>query len=563
MTDEHGRTDDRMLETIEQLDARLKRIEHAVQALPEEQRAAFETLIEDETPQTAPARSETDGLEYRIGRVWLPRIGVVILTTGLVFFLTLPLEVLPNAIANTMGFVFSGVILGMSLIWRKSLPQFSRALVGGGILLLYFAALRLHFFSPEPLIASLAVEVALLLLIVTVNILLSLRSASVYLTSLSLAMGFATVLTVPDSWVLLAGIAVMSVITVVLAVTRKWMGLLSPGIFYAVIAHFLWSINNPLFGGEPEVVAEPYANLLFLLFGILLFGIANMQMARRSGDSNLEIVTAFFNTTMPYLVIMFLSFGPYTEQFAFTQLLAALVFLGLAVGTWRGTQQRFVTFFYTMAGNLALSAAIFEQFETPNEFLWLCLQSFLVISLAIWFRSRIIVVTNFAIFIGVNIAYLVLAPSINGISLAFGFVAIASARIMNWQRDRLELKADMLRNAYLLTALFIFPYALYHLVPAGYVSLSWVAVGAFYYMMSKLLKNFKYRWMALTTLLAAVVHLMIVGTTSFEPAYRIVSFIVLGVVLLAVSLWYFKTGTRTTEDDGDNHSSQDPPTAIP
>ncbi|MDT8322663.1 MAG: hypothetical protein RRA94_01025, partial [Bacteroidota bacterium] len=219
----------------------------------------------------------------------------------------------------------------------------------------------------------------------------------------------------------------------------------------------------------------------------------------------------------------------------------------------------FVTFFYTMAGNLALSAAIFQQFETPNEFLWLCLQSFLVISLAIWFRSRIIVVTNFAIFLGVFLAYLVLAPSINGISLAFGFVAIASARIMNWQRDRLELRADMLRNAYLLTALFIFPYALYHLVPAGYVSLSWVAVGAFYYLMSKLLGNFKYRWMALTTLLAAVVHLMIAGTTSFEPAYRIVSFIVLGLVLLAVSLWYFKTGTRGNDEE----APQDTPPAIP
>ena len=547
MSNEHAHDDDRMLDTIEQLDARLKRIERAVETLPEEQRAAFTNMMEVEKLPPVEPRDESEGLEYRIGRVWLPRIGVVILTIGLVFFLTLPLDVLPTIVANTLGFVLTGVILGMSLIWRKSLPQFSRALVGGGILLLYFSTLRLHYFSAEPLVGSYAVELVLLLLIVAVNLALSLRSDSVYLTAMSLAMGFAAVLTSPDSWILLAGITAMSVLTVVLAVWRKWMGLLSPGLFFAVLAHFFWSINNPLFGGEPKILTEPYANLLFLLLNVLLFGVANLQMARRGDDNNLEIVTAFFNTTLPYLVIGFLSFGPYVEQFAITQLLTALVFLGLAVGTWRGTQQRYATFFYTMAGNLALSAAIFQQFETPNEFLWLCLQSFLVISMAIWFRSRIIVVTNFAIFLGVFIAYLVLAPTINGISLAFGFVAIASARIMNWQRDRLELKADMLRNAYLLTALFILPYALYHLLPAGYVSLGWVAIGAFYYMMSKLLKNFKYRWMALTTLLAAVVHLMIVGTTSFEPAYRIVSFIVLGVVLLAVSLWYFKTGTRTVD----------------
>ncbi|MCB2205051.1 DUF2339 domain-containing protein [bacterium] len=562
MNTDHAEHEDRMLETIEQLDARLKRIERAVETLPEEQAAAFKSIIDDEAAPSPEPRDDTEGLEYRIGRIWLPRIGVVILTLGLVFFLTLPLDVLPALVGNSMGFVFAVVIMAMSLIWRKQLPQFSRALIGGGMLLLFFAALRMHYFSPDPLIVSTTAEFIFLLLITGINLLLSLRQNSVYLATMALAMGYVTALTSTDSWILLAGIATMSVITVSLATWRQWQSMLTSGLIFAVLSHFLWSINNPLFGGEATLLTEPYANIFFLFFYVALFGFANVSMAQRSGDKNMEVVTAFFNTTMPLLVLMFLSFGPFRAQFATSQLFMSIVYLALAVGTWRGTQQRFSVFFYTMAGNLVLTAAIFEQFETPNEFLWLCLQSFLVISMAIWFRSRIIVVTNFVIFLGVFIAYLVLAPSINGISLAFGFVAIASARIMNWQRDRLELKADMLRNAYLLTALFIFPYAFHHLLPAGYVSLSWVAVGAFYYLMSKLLKNFKYRWMALTTLLAAVVHLMVVGTTSFEPTYRIVSFIVLGLVLLAVSLWYFKTSTRESTSDDDHIAPSDPPPAI-
>jgi hypothetical protein len=239
--------------------------------------------------------------------------------------------------------------------------------------------------------------------------------------------------------------------------------------------------------------------------------------------------------------------------------LTAIVYLGLAITSWQRVSSRYPTFFYTMIGNLALSAAIFQQFAIPDNFLWLCLQSFLVISLAIWFRSRIIVVTNFVIFISIFLSYLVLADTINAISLVFGFVAVFSARIMNWQHDRLELKADMLRNAYLLTALFMFPYALYHLVPPGYVSLSWVGIASFYYLMSKLLNNFKYRWMALATLLIAVIHLMIVGTTSFEPAYRIVSFIVLGLVLLGVSLWYFKSTAKQESADSGKAAATDPP----
>lgn len=548
--------DAQLLQVLEQLESRLRRIERRMDMHSPDTPAV--NALTDERIEY----EEHEGLELRIGRVWLPRLGVIVLTLGVIFLLTLPLDVLPNGIANALGYVLTGVVLIFSRLWWKSLPEFSRYLQGAAMLLLYFSTMRLHFFSGAAAVESVTVEFLLLLAVVALNLLISLRSGSMYLTAMSLVMGYLTALTALNPYALMSGILLMSAVTIAIALVRNWPGLLPTGITFAALAHFLWSINNPLFGSGAEVQTEPFANLLFLVAIIIMFGVGALWLTMRHGENNTLIVASFFNTVLPYLLLLFLTLAGFKEYFTGIQTLTAVAYLGLAVATWRLTAGRYTTFFYTMAGNLALSAAIFLQFAVPEKFLWLCLQSFLAISLAIWFRSKIIVVTNFMIFLAIFIAYLALTDAVNAVGLVFGLVAIFSARIMNWQRDRLELKADMLRTAYLLTALFIFPYTLYHMLPGAWVSLSWVAVAALYYVLSRLLDNFKYRWMALTTLLLAVLHLMIYGTTNLEPVYRIVSFIALGIVLLGVSFWYFKSAGKTEEKNSDHQAPGDPPAAL-
>jgi hypothetical protein len=197
-----------------------------------------------------------------------------------------------------------------------------------------------------------------------------------------------------------------------------------------------------------------------------------------------------------------------------------------------------------MLGYMALSVAIIAQFGAPERFIWLSLQSILVVSTAVWFRSRFIVVANFIIYLLLFFAFLLAAKEISVISICFGIVALLSARILNSQRDRLELKTEYMRNAYLATAFFMIPYALYHTVPSGFVSLSWLAVALFYYLMARTLNSRKYRWMALLTLAITVPYALLVDLTGLDPTYRIISFIILGTVLLIVSVAYSKRRGR-------------------
>ena len=219
-------------------------------------------------------------------------------------------------------------------------------------------------------------------------------------------------------------------------------------------------------------------------------------------------------------------------------LLASIIFLTIAIAFWLREKSRYSTFIYAMFGYLALSIAIITEFNSPELFILLCWQSLLVVSTAVWFRSKFIVVANFVIYLIIFIAYLAVEGKVDLISISFGIVALLSARILNWKKDRLELKTEQMRNAYLLSALFIIPYALYFAMPDRLISISWIAVAVLYYVLSIILKNKKYRWMALFTLLLTVVYVFIIGFTSSDPTYRIISFIALGTVMIIVSLVY-------------------------
>ena len=122
----------------------------------------------------------------------------------------------------------------------------------------------------------------------------------------------------------------------------------------------------------------------------------------------------------------------------------------------------------------------------------------------------------------------------------FAFVALASARILNWKKERLILKTDVLRNLYLVIAFFAVLYGLYHAVPGQYISLSWTMAAVAYFLMSILIHNVKYRWMAILTIIASVIYLFLVDLASLDIRYRVAALLFLAIISLGVSIFYTK-----------------------
>lgn len=483
-------------------------------------------------------QNKEEELEYKIGQFWLAKAGIIVLIIGIAFFLTFPYKNLPLFFPPIMGLMISAVIYGFSIYCRKNYSYICGYLLGGSLTLLYFTTLRLHFFSVSEVLNEISVELILLLIVVILSLLISIRKQSIYLSALSITFGYITAIVSDNSYFLFITVLLMSSLIVFLKLKYNWEYLIHFGIILTYFTHLIWFLNNPLVGKTIQTITSPQFNLIFVLLYALVFALGNIIGGEK--EKTPYIISSIMNAIGAYSLLLIITLSMAGESKMIYNLLACVLFLTLAIIYWTKHESKYSTFIYAMLGYLALSVAIIFQFNSPNFFIYLCWQSLLVVSTAVWFRSKFIVLANFIIYVIIFIAYLAMEGKISLVSISYGIVALLSARVLNWKKDRLSLKTEQMRNAYLLTALFIIPYSLYHSIPEGWVSISWISAAILYYMMSLILRNKKYRWMALLTLLLTLGYVFIIGITSSDPTYKIVSFIVLGAVMIIISLLYTK-----------------------
>jgi len=105
-------------------------------------------------------------LERKIGEFWLARVGIVALLVGTAFFIAYPIAILPPLVHGLIGYLAVAGLFFFSRLWRVTYPYLSRILFGGGLILLYYVTLRLHFFTGHPVIANKVVALAAVIAIV-------------------------------------------------------------------------------------------------------------------------------------------------------------------------------------------------------------------------------------------------------------------------------------------------------------------------------------------------------------------------------------------------------------
>jgi len=524
-----------ILESLRQLEERLQRVERYLGLVPEAEKAPA-------TPQESEEAEEQ--LEVRVGQNWFARVGIVLLALGLAFLLTFPYQGLPAVAPSVAGYVLVAGLVILSRYLRQTYDLISKYLMGGGLLVLYFSTLRLAYFSPAPALGEAWLEAVALVIVTGIIAMVAVRRESPYLAAIALASGYCTALTWDQPVFTFTMIVGTAGLTALLQRRFAWPALPSVSIVMAGMTHLLWAVGNPFFGHALEFRQGPEWSLAMLPLYALIFAAGYLRKREETGEQPSEILGAFLNGTLFYGLLLLLSLLAFPASIALWHALASAAFLGLAVVFWTRWKSTYATSVYAMLGYAALSVAIAARVGSASAFVWLCWQSILVVSTAVWFRSRFIVVGNFVVFVIVFLAYLITTGTIGATSASFGLVALLSARILNWQKDRLELKTEMMRNAYLLCALVIFPYALYHTVPPELVSVSWLALSAVYYLFSRLLHLRKYRWMALLTTGLTILYVIFVDLVGLEPAYRIISFLVLGVSLLVISMVYSRRKAR-------------------
>lgn len=534
-------------ETLRNLEARLARIEAYLQLGPMPSTSTNAALAESVSEPSAEAKETA--LELKIGEYWLARVGLVALIIGAAFFIAYPFAFLPPLLHRLLGFLAVAGLFAVSRMWRANYPYLSRILFGGGLVLLYYAVLRLHFFSETAFIASKPVALAALTLVNFALFLAAAKRASEFLAGVAIFLGYATALVGDQTLFTLASLTLVALVAVYFMMQHRHHRAGMLGLALAYFAHALWLLNNPLLGHPLVAVTEPQNNLVYLFAYAIIFAAPNLLRKEEELGNAVKILLPLMNGMGFFAMATLVGATFFEKQLAASNFAVAALFLACAIAAWRLRASRYATSFYACFGYLALSVAIFSRFDSPQYFIWLGWQSLLVISTAIWFRSQIVVVANTAIYLGIFLAYLKVAPSTLAVNLSYAVVALLSARLLNWKTERLALKTELMRNAYLASAFIIIAYGLYHAVPKNYVSLSWLGAAGFYFLMSLLLKNKKYRWMAIFTLLLTVLYVFFVDLARLEAGFRVLSFLALGLMLMAVSLLYARARKRNASAD--------------
>ena len=96
------------------------------------------------------------------------------------------MKICQDLLPAAAGIVLSLCFLFIPKFFKSLLPQLSGYIVGGGLVLLYFTALRIHFLEKDPLIESAGGALIFLNVVFILSLYIALKRESVYLTNLSI-----------------------------------------------------------------------------------------------------------------------------------------------------------------------------------------------------------------------------------------------------------------------------------------------------------------------------------------------------------------------------------------
>ncbi len=494
-------------------------------------------------------KTQSEGqLESSIGEYGLAWLGNIVLFFGISFFV----QYLQNSgyeiISSAFGFVAVAGVFGLAHYFRNSNSYMARVFNLNAYLLVFYVTLKLHFFTTNPVITSNPVGIVLILFVCGILLYLSIRKKYTLLAGLTFILISFTAVLSDSTYVLLSLLAMLAIISVVILYKFGWLRLVFLSIFLVYFVILLWMSNNPIMGHPMQIISDHQSGYIYVFFVAAIFSLIALMPAREELYGNSSIIGAvIFNGLGFFFITTLLILSFFNDNYVLLTGSIAVYCLIYSILLQIRSEWKITAAFYALFGFVTLSVSIFGIYGFPRAYYLLAIQSLLVLSMAIWFRSKFIVIMNSLLFIIILMIYITTSPAENLINISFSIVALATARILNWKKERLTINTEFIRNFYLITTFLMVLWTLYHLLPNQYITLSWTVAAVIYFIFSIILKNGKYRYMALGTMIAAAFFLLLVDLARIELIYRVITLIFLAIISIGLSFYYAKKLKKKTE----------------
>lgn len=524
-----------LLEYLKSIESRIQKIESRLDIS-----SSSETSLITELENSQTNNNEPDSFEFNLGEFWFARVGVFILAVGFAFLLTLPYDNINPFLPSLIGFIISGLLFIASKFWKNIFINLSAHLWGAAFLLLYFSTFRLFHFAEHPALSNALIEAGSLFIVVSFCFFMLRFKSSPYLTAVTLTLFGVTLIILNVTWLILILNPILAALFVYNYKKFKKIFFILYGIALTYGIHLIWALNNPFHGGGITLINEPAYNLPIILIYTLIFSLVYL----RNEDIKIEpgnfIFITLFNALTGFVLFQLINLVNTGWDSFLPQVILFAVYITISIRSFYKIKTQLPVTIYALLAFASLSIGIIRFTDLPDVYIYLIWQSLIVAGTAIWFKSKKIIVANFLIFLLIFVAYLAAAGSFQLISLSFGIVALISARLLNWQKTRLTLQTEMMRNVYLSVAFVSIPFTLLKSVPEEYVGLSWLAVALIYYLLSGYLHNLKYRWMAHLTLVATILFSLAMGVSGQISILKVITILASGAVFVGVSIFFAK-----------------------
>jgi len=492
--------------------------------------------------------SSGDAMESRIGEYGMAWLGNVVLLFGILFLSQYLQKNNQEIISLVFGFVSVALVYLFGYLTRNSLPYMSRLFNYNGHLLLYIQTMRICLFPGSQIIENSFLGHVVVLAVLISLIYLAYRNASQILAIIVWLMMAITAISDGNTHFMLPLMLGISVTAIFFVVRKGWWTGLMVSIFFSYFIYLIWILGNPILNRNLEFIAIHQMGHVYLLACALAYSLlALLPASERILQTQLHPSIVLNGIGFSFLFALTILAFFAESYFMYFGLIAAFC-IGYSVwlqlrGTWK-----IIAGMYALYSFVAISITIAGAFHFPLAFLLLSFQSLLVIIVALWFHSRFMVIMNTILFMGLLIAYFITAESLHAVNFSFAVVALLSARILNWKKQRLQIRTELIRNLFLFTGACMVLFSLHEAVPPHFVTLSWILSALAFFIMSVLIRNVKYRWLGIITVVVSVFYLFLVDLSNISLGYRIIALMFIAAISLGISIFYSRRQKEKSEE---------------
>lgn len=524
-----------------------------------------------------PSAENNSDLEARIGSHWLNRIGIAAVLIGVSYFLKFAFD---NGWIGPTGRVAIGLIAGIAVVlWSerfrtRGYKAFSYSLKAVGIGVLYlslWAAFQVYHLMPS------GVVFACMVVVTAATCAIAITQAAEILAVFAIVGGFLTPVLLSTgvnreialfSYVLLLDLGIL-----VLIALKPWRRLLWLGFAGTLILYVAWY-------GEFYNRSQLNLTLVFATFFFAVFAAAPLFMLRQeSGEGTLPLLFALINGATYFFQAYAMISEISSTAMAWFSLALALVYLQL--NRMRRKRQDSAAERNLRMMHLALAVGLITvAIPIRLESHWITIGWFVEAAVLLWVADRIksdligvfalaaivLGIARLLVFDNFYFTGLILNMRMGVFAVAIavvGFAAYLSAKRDNEDGNIIAAVAVVTMNVLALVALSrevadYYSQQMTATLPAPGAwraqhwaeihaieiardftySALWMAYGAMLMIVGFWRSSAFVRWQGLILIAATTIKVFVYDTSQLERVYRILSFIVLGVLLLAVSFAY-------------------------